>query len=117
MTTDRGPATLTAAAFTAYGIGIAASALMLALFVIIEPGMPVSEILGKIAVQAVPASIGAVLARGQLGERDEPENDEPPTYTQELFLMLVGALFLAFNVAPTEEMVLPSSFSVAASPQ
>ncbi len=94
-------------AFTAFGIGIAASALMLGVFAIITPAMPAGEILGKIAVQSVPASIGALLARGQFGERGEDDRpNRKPTYTRELFLMLVGALFLAFNTAPTEEMVL-----------
>lgn len=94
-------------AFTAYGIGIAGSALMLGVFAIITPEMPLGEILGKIAVQSVPASIGALLARAQFGERDDQDEPErPPTYTRELFVMLVGALFLAFNTAPTEEMML-----------
>lgn len=93
-------------AFIAYGIGIVASATMLAVLAIIAPAMPASEIAGKIAVQSVPASLGALLARGQFGQRDDDREEGSPSYTQELFLMLVGALFLAFNVAPTEEMPL-----------
>jgi uncharacterized membrane protein len=55
-------------AFTAYAVGFAAAGLLLVLFAIIGPGMSADEIIGKIAVQAVPASIGAMLARSQFGE-------------------------------------------------
>lgn len=101
-------------AAVAYGIGIAASSLILTLFGLLKPDMPGSEIIGKIAVQAVPASIGAMLGRSQLtrDEDEECENPElrkrPASYFGELFLMAVGALFLSLNVAPTEEMILLS---------
>ena len=71
--------------------------------------MSVYEIAGKVALQLVPAGMGAVLARSQLGLRDEENGDEEvrrESYVGELFLMAAGALFLAFNVAPTEEIVL-----------
>jgi len=56
----------------------------------------------------VPASIGAMLARKQLGQKDPPEEErrQRSSYAGELFLMMAGALFVGFNVAPTEEMVL-----------
>ncbi|EYD78319.1 hypothetical protein Rumeso_00148 [Rubellimicrobium mesophilum DSM 19309] len=89
----------------AYGVGILASAALLLAFDLISWGMNADEVLGKIAVQAVPASIGAMAARRQLGDSEE-EDERPDCYGGELFLMLAGALFLAFNVAPTEEMIL-----------
>ena len=49
--------------FAAFGVGLIASILMLALLSIVTPDMPLEEIVGKSALQAVPASIGAVLAR------------------------------------------------------
>src|SRR5690606_29136007 len=61
-----------------------------------------------VAVQLVPASIGALLARSQLGVEKAEDNERPESYSRELFLMAVGALFLAFNVAPTEETLLIS---------
>jgi putative integral membrane protein (TIGR02587 family) len=68
------------------------------------------EIVGKVALQSVPASIGAMLGRKQLGARQdtgaEEERKRKAGYGGELFLMAAGALFLAFNVAPTEEMIL-----------
>ena len=54
----------------AYLIGILASAAVLLLLAAIQPGMSFYEIAGKIAVQAVPAGMGAVLAHSQLGMRE-----------------------------------------------
>ena len=64
--------------------------------------MSIYEIVGKVALQLVPAGMGAVLARSQLGLRDEEDGEEArrESYAGELFLMAAGALFLAFNVAP-----------------
>jgi putative integral membrane protein (TIGR02587 family) len=51
-----------------------------------------------------------MLGRKQLGTGQdtgaEEERKREAGYGGELFLMLAGALFLAFNVAPTEEMIL-----------
>lgn len=95
-------------AFVAYGVGFLAAAALLLLTAVLTADMSLDEVVGKVSLQAVPASIGATLARSQLGgkqpEREQKERDA--SYGGELFLMLVGALFLAFNVAPTEEMVL-----------
>jgi putative integral membrane protein (TIGR02587 family) len=95
-------------AFVAFGIGVVASSAMLLLFGIIDLSKPASEILGKIAIQTVPASIGAILARGQLGSThsDTEAKEREAGYVGQLFIMLAGAVFLTFNVAPTEEMVL-----------
>jgi putative integral membrane protein (TIGR02587 family) len=102
-------------ALAAFGIGILASALLLALFALIGPGMGWNDVVGKIAVQAVPASFGAVLARTQMAAQDDKGKDDGGKeeshqrragYTGQLFIMAAGALFLAFNVAPTEEMIL-----------
>jgi putative integral membrane protein (TIGR02587 family) len=96
-------------AFIAYGVAIVVSAAILALIAVITPSMPPDEIIGKIAIQAVPASIGAALARGQFAKRGDGEDgdglDVEQTYAVELFLMLIGAVFIAFNLAPTEEMI------------
>ena len=97
-------------AFAAFGVGVITSAAMLALFGVITPATPWGEIVGKVALQSVPASLGAMLGRKQLGAEPDTEAEEERKreagYGGELFLMLAGALFLAFNVAPTEEMVL-----------
>ncbi|MGA1835182.1 TIGR02587 family membrane protein [Rhizobium wenxiniae] len=102
----------------AYGLGIIASVLILVAIGVIKVGQSPHEIIGMIAIQAVPASIGAMLGRSQLGGQanddetddssDDPVDERETSYVGELFLMAVGALFLNLNVAPTEEMILLS---------
>jgi putative integral membrane protein (TIGR02587 family) len=99
---------LVLSACVAYAVAFVAAAAGLALLGVLQPGMSGEEIVGKISLQAIPASVGAMLARSQLGQRQEQEHEEQrrDTYWGELFLGAVGALFLAFNIAPTEEVVL-----------
>ena len=99
--------------FVAFVVGAVAAASILALMRVIGPGMPLDEIVGKVTLQAVPAGFGAVLANSQLAGGDEAQANRKERqrlqragYPAELFFMLTGAVFLAFNVAPTEEMVL-----------
>ncbi len=96
--------------FSALTVAFAASAGVLLLFNLIHPGMSAGEVIGKITLQAVPASFGAVLARAQLGAKsdDEEQTERETGYWGELFHMLTGAIFFAFNVAPTEEIIVIS---------
>lgn len=99
-------------ALAGLAVGFATAAVLLGLFGVLSPGQPADEWIGKLSLQAVPAAIGALLARRQLagdgdGGSDVPESENTrDTYASELFLMVVGALFVALNVAPTEEMIL-----------
>ena len=105
----------------AYGLGIVASALILSAMGVLQSDQSPHELIGMIALQAVPASIGALLGRSQLGgqsddeeesadsDNDDPVQERESGYAGELFLMAVGALFLNLNVAPTEEMILLST--------
>ena len=95
-------------AFVAFGIGAVSSAALLTLFGVLTPRMDVGEVAGMIAIQTVPASIGAVVARGQMGggENETEEKKKRSGFAGQLFIMVAGAIFLAFNVAPTEEMIL-----------
>jgi putative integral membrane protein (TIGR02587 family) len=95
----------------AYGVGIVTSAIVLAVLNLIRLDEPFSSSVGKIALQAVPASFGAMLAGSQLGGegRAERRHKREAGYGGTVFLMGVGSLFLAFNVAPTEEMLLLAS--------
>jgi putative integral membrane protein (TIGR02587 family) len=97
-------------AFVAYGVAFVASACLLFLFGEIDTSMSLDEITGKLVMQAVPGSIGATLASKELGGDDDEDESggaaEDPTYIADIFYMIVGALFLGFNLAPTEEMVL-----------
>lgn len=100
-------------AVIALGVGCLTSAAILAAFNVIAPGMSLDEITGKIAVQSVPAALGALLGRSQLGRGDRAEDDGEGAqalsgYFGTLFLMLVGALFFSLNMAPTDEMTMIS---------
>jgi putative integral membrane protein (TIGR02587 family) len=100
-------------AFIALGVGALASAAILVVLNVANPGMPVREQVGKVAVQAVPAALGALLARSQFGHqpsRAERRGDGRAFggHAGAFFMMLVGALFLSLNTAPTEEMILIS---------
>ncbi len=98
-------------AFVACAVGFVTSAVVLALFCVIGPGMPTEEIVGKIVIQSVVASIGAMLAQSELGgggvEKGKAgRRKRHARYTGQLFLMGIGAIFLAMNPAPTEEIQL-----------
>lgn len=94
-------------AFAALAVGFITSAVALGLFAVIHAGMSRRELIGKVALQAVPAAIGAMLAQSQLGtDRAAQEAKKSHAgYGGHIFIMAAGALFLAFNVAPTEEMI------------
>lgn len=90
---------------TALSLGFVVSAVVLLGVGALRLDLPPDAWAGQIALQAVPAAVGALLARRQLGGGGG-DRDEPRSYPAELFLMVVGALFLALNLAPTEEMIL-----------
>lgn len=94
-------------AFAAYAAAAITSTVVLALFGAIDLDMPLRETAGKVALQAVPASFGAMIGAKLLGEGEEIEEQERhwrETHGGRLFLALAGAMFLSFTVAPTEEM-------------
>lgn len=96
-------------ALIALGVAAVTSSVLLVLFGAIGKGMSADEIIGKIAIQMVPGAIGALLAKSQFGDTgDDDAAQKEETYGGELFLMAVGSLFLGFNMAPTEEMMLIS---------
>ena len=92
-------------------VGFVTGAALLGLFGVLTLQTTAADAAGQIAIQAVPGAIGALLARRQLsgggGSDAGSDGDEgDASYLGELFLMAVGALFLALNLAPTEEMIL-----------
>ena len=95
-------------AFVAFAVGTVSAAAVLALLGVIGPSQSAAENVGKVALQALPASMGALLAQSQFGGVDEEveRRRAEEGHAGELFLMAVGALFLSFNIAPTEEVVL-----------
>jgi putative integral membrane protein (TIGR02587 family) len=95
-------------AFVALFVGFVTAGLMLGLTGVLEAGVPLRETVGQIAIEAIPASIGAALAEALFGD-DQPKSERKKRgtgYGGELFLMAAGAIFFAFNIAPTEEMIL-----------
>ena len=100
--------------FIAYAVGFVCSAVLLLLFGVINSEMSVDEIVGKISIQAIIGSFGAMFARSLLvggdNEKDNQaeERQRDTSYFGELFLMAIGAIFLSMSVAPTEEMILIS---------
>jgi putative integral membrane protein (TIGR02587 family) len=91
----------------ACAVGFAMAALLLLTLGIIEWGMSTDEVVGKIVLHAIPASIGAILARRILEIEHTPDEEKRRQgFGITLFLMAVGSIFLAFQLAPTEEMVL-----------
>jgi putative integral membrane protein (TIGR02587 family) len=91
-----------------YAVGFAAAAVLLGLIGELGPGVPMSEVLGKIGVQTLPAAVGAVFSRSLLDSKAEEEESKEHQISQgrEIFLRVVGAFVLGFTAAPTEEMVI-----------
>jgi putative integral membrane protein (TIGR02587 family) len=94
-------------ALVAYGIAFVTSAIALWLLGILTPETTAIDAVAMVCVQTVPASIGAMLARSLLsGEHADADERPGSTYAGEIFIMAIGGLFLAFSIAPTEEVVL-----------
>ena len=106
----RGPVNDLLDTAAALAVGFTTAAALLLLFGVLNLKTTPADAVGQIAIQAVPGAIGALLARRQLsagsGEEGSQGDEDQASYSGELFLMAVGALFLALNLAPTEEMIL-----------
>ncbi|MBA2494432.1 MAG: TIGR02587 family membrane protein [Acidobacteria bacterium] len=97
--------------FVAFAVGFISSAAILSVLNLINSDMSADEIIGKISLQAVIASFGALFAQSLLGgNTDDDKSDDNPSltvqYLGQFFLMAVGAIFLSMNIAATEEMIL-----------
>lgn len=93
-----------------FGIGIAIAALTLLVVGRIHPGqIPLSAAARMIALEAIPCAIGAALAMTQFRPRDgntrnvDRRIDRLSHDRQKVLATVVGAVFFAFNVAPTDE--------------
>lgn len=96
-------------------------AILLTLFILwitgrISEVMSLSEISGKVVVEAVTVAIGISVGKSQLGsdkkddeEAQEKDDDtealERPDLIRAISIALCGAILIASNVAPTEEVV------------
>lgn len=110
----------------ALGIGIVCAAIALLLLRRITLGTPLSEALGKLIFEGVPFSLGVTLARSTLEGRRSSErrileadsllpsaiNTVGATFAQSLAdvdATLIGAVVIAFSIAPTEEIAILAS--------
>lgn len=94
-----------------FGIGIVASIVTLLVVGQIAPGfVPLSAAVRMVALEAIPCAIGAALAITQLRPRQRAENHMDRRMrrlsedSQKVLATTVGAVFFAFNIAPTEEV-------------
>ncbi|MEX2333803.1 MAG: TIGR02587 family membrane protein [Pseudohongiella sp.] len=89
--------------FVAYAFGFLVSGLTLFLFNTLNVDQAAGISFSTIMLQTIPASLGALLGRSELGSGEHDRTDEKGR-GDELVVLAVGALFLALNVAPTEEI-------------
>ncbi|QCR22361.1 TIGR02587 family membrane protein [Pontibacter sp. SGAir0037] len=90
------------------GIGLVLSFFLLFLLKRIEfQGMGLEEIMGKVVIEAMFASIGVSVGTAQLGSDSGNEEKENRKGMQAMLsLALCGAILVGGNVAPTEEIVM-----------
>lgn len=108
-------------------IGIVCATIMLIILQRIDWQTSLTEALGKIIFEGVPFSLGVAFSRSLLSgdsEVDMNEESSPKTHSndnksivwqdtlEDLVATLIGALFIAFSIAPTDEVqVLAASAS------
>ena len=92
------------------GIGLTLSAAILLLLGRIRPDSDWSEALGLIVVEGLFVAVGVSVGTAQLMGGDDSTDREPggrhQTIWSELVLAFCGAVLIAANVAPTEEILL-----------
>lgn len=104
----------------ALAIGIVCSTLMLILLREVTLAVSLKEALGKIIYESVPFTLGVAIANELLsGERNEEErshkgqpkqrNDELDATLADTAATLIGSIFIAFNIAPTDEIPMLSA--------
>lgn len=96
----------------ALAVGFVTAGALLLLLGVLDVHTSPADAVGQVTIQAIPGAIGALLARRQLSggsgqeETESAGDEDEASYVGELFLMAIGSLFLALNLAPTEEMIL-----------
>src|SRR5687767_4201594 len=93
------------------GIGLLLSAVVLLLLGRLTPDQDLSEVVGRIVVEAVTVAIGVSVGTSQLGGNDGVEepgmaDKHQVTFGGQLTLAVCGAVLFAANVAPTEEIIM-----------
>ncbi|MGD1922212.1 MAG: TIGR02587 family membrane protein [Pleurocapsa sp.] len=109
-------------------IGMVCAGLMLFILGRIDFQTPLLETLGKVIFEGVPFSLGVTFSRSLLsGEEDDNSRSQKPSLSAknnqhkslwqdtlaDFSATLIGALFIAFSIAPTDEIIV---LSASASP-
>jgi putative integral membrane protein (TIGR02587 family) len=99
-------------AIDAMAVGIVTALVILLVLNRVSLGDPLASILGKIAVQTVPLSLGASIANAVFAGRGGRQGDDGPlrqipawrAILRDVGATIVGGLFLSLSVAPTDEI-------------
>jgi putative integral membrane protein (TIGR02587 family) len=110
LRTDHGPLEVVIDSVEELGLGLLVAAGALALLGRIDLTMPVPEIVGKVVVEGLVVAIGVSVGTAQLGGQHEEARDVANrgggrSITAIVVTAFCGAVLLAANVAPTEEIV------------
>ncbi len=104
-------------------IGMSCATLMLIILGRIDFQTPLAETLGKIVFEGVPFSLGVTFSRSLLNgeDKDDSAQDRSPHDSQKKIIWqdtladfsatLIGALFIAFSIAPTDEITVLAASS------
>jgi putative integral membrane protein (TIGR02587 family) len=97
----------------ALAIAVVCVAALLVLLREITPDTPMREMLGKIAYESTPFGIGIGLARHFLRrgrtEADDGESSRVNATLADVGATMIGSVFVAFNIAPTDEVPMLSA--------
>jgi putative integral membrane protein (TIGR02587 family) len=95
-------------------VGLVGAVVVLTVLNRIQWGDSLDSILGKVVVQAVPLSIGAAVANAIFGphgersrqgdEEDGETQDAKQAFVADFGATIIGAIFLGFSIAPTDEI-------------
>lgn len=91
-----------------FGLGVVTAVILLSVLGRITFEMTFEEVLGKVVVESGIAAIGFSVGTAQLGGDADTSNKEPHAIGQTV-IALCGAILIASNVAPTEEVLLIAS--------
>jgi len=91
------------------GLGLLLAAALLALLGRIDVDMTAPEVLGKVLVGGLAVAIGVSVGTAQLGGGDDDDSGmsgerEDATFVGQMALSLCGAVLVAANIAPTDEI-------------
>ena len=101
--------------FEEMGLGLLVALLILWLLGRVTAGMPLTEVAGKVVIEAMTVAVGVSVGTAQLGgggggeEQDKGVSGaraEAGGFGGQLIVALCGAMLFAANVAPTEEIVM-----------